>query len=195
MIIYIMVYAFMTLGAFFIVASLERKREVAVTMVSAVSAPVLAFATPGGTEVIEETAAVSHTETRVEYVPAEDVEDFNGLFHTRPGYALAMLLFLLSLAGIPPTSGFIGKYYIFLSLIETQHYVLAVIGVVFAAVSLYYYFRLVKAMFMSAPSESEPVSASQSLGFRAAILVTGLLTIGIGLYPEPFLRWTQVFGK
>ena len=61
-----------------------------------------------------------HTATSIERVPAEDVDDFNGLFHKHPGYALWMLLFLLSLAGIPPTAGFIGKYYIFLALIQTE---------------------------------------------------------------------------
>jgi len=50
-------------------------------------------------------------------------------------------------------------------------------------------------MFMSDASVAEPVRSSQSLGFRFAIAVTALMTIGIGLYPEPFLRWTQVFGK
>ena len=58
----------------------------------------------------------------------EDMDDIAGLVHKSPGYALLMLLFLLSLAGIPPTAGFLGKYYIFLSLIETHHYTLAVIG-------------------------------------------------------------------
>ena len=65
-----------------------------------------------------------------------------------PGPALLMLIFLLSLAGIPPTAGFIGKYWIFLSLIQTRHYVLAVLAVGYSVVALYYYFRLVVAMFM-----------------------------------------------
>ena len=56
----------------------------------------------------------------------EDLDDLAGLVHKSPGYAFLMLIFLLSLAGIPPTAGFLGKYYIFLSLIETGHYALAV---------------------------------------------------------------------
>ena len=56
------------------------------------------------------------------------MDDLAGLMHRSPGYAVLMLIFLLSLAGIPPTAGFIGKYYIFLSLIETGHYVLAVVA-------------------------------------------------------------------
>ena len=58
----------------------------------------------------------------------EDLDDIAGLMHKSPGYAVLMLIFLLSLAGIPPTAGFLGKYYIFLSLIETRHYTLAVIA-------------------------------------------------------------------
>src|ERR1035438_10645300 len=61
----------------------------------------------------------------------EDLDDIAGLMHKSPGYALLMLIFLLSLAGIPPTAGFLGKYYIFLSLIETHHYTLAVIGTLY----------------------------------------------------------------
>ena len=59
-----------------------------------------------------------------------------------------MLIFLLSLAGIPPTAGFLGKYYIFLSLIETGHYALAVIATLYVAVAIYYYFKIVRSMFI-----------------------------------------------
>ena len=65
---------------------------------------------------------------RREGMIGDDIDDLAGLMHKSPGYAVLMLIFLLSLAGIPPTAGFLGKYYIFLSLIETGHYVLAVIG-------------------------------------------------------------------
>ena len=57
----------------------------------------------------------------------DEVEDLAGLYEKSPGSALLMLVFLLSLAGIPPTAGFIGKYFIFLALIQTGHYVLAVL--------------------------------------------------------------------
>jgi NADH-quinone oxidoreductase subunit N len=191
-VIYIMVYAFMTMGAFFIAASLERRREISEVLVSASSEASMTAAAGGGTAVID--TAMIRSETRVARVPAEEVDDFNGLMQRNPAYALWMLLFLLSLAGIPPTSGFIGKYYIFLALIETGHYVLAVIGVLFAAVALYYYFRIVKSMFMGEGSMDESVSSQRSWGFRAAITAAGVLTIGIGMYPEPFLRLTQVFG-
>jgi NADH-quinone oxidoreductase subunit N len=116
----------------------------------------------------------------------EDMDDISGLMHKSPGYALLMLLFLLSLAGIPPTAGFLGKYYIFLSLIETHHYTLAVIGTLYVAVAIYYYFRIVRSMFARDLTELAPLSTS--LGLRVALAVSGILTLGIGLYPEPFLR-------
>jgi NADH-quinone oxidoreductase subunit N len=120
----------------------------------------------------------------------EDVDDLAGLMHRSPGYAILMLIFLLSLAGIPPTAGFIGKYYIFLSLIETGHYALAVVGALFVAIAIYYYFRLVKAMFISDLTQTAPLASS--LGLRVALALTGLATLGIGVYPEPFLRFAQI---
>ncbi len=126
------------------------------------------------------------TALRREGIVGEEVDDLAGLMHKSPGYALLMLIFLLSLAGIPPTAGFIGKYYIFLSLIQTGHYVLAVIGTVYVAVSLYYYFRLVRSMFMG--EESQSGSLSTSFGLRFALAITGFATLGLGIYPEPFLR-------
>jgi NADH-quinone oxidoreductase subunit N len=116
----------------------------------------------------------------------EDLDDIAGLMHKSPGYALLMLIFLLSLAGIPPTAGFLGKYYIFLSLVETHHYTLAVIATLYVAVAIYYYFRIVRSMFVR--DLTEPAPLSTSLGLRVALAVSGILTLGIGIYPEPFLR-------
>jgi NADH-quinone oxidoreductase subunit N len=116
----------------------------------------------------------------------EDMDDIAGLMQKSPGFALLMLIFLLSLAGIPPTAGFLGKYYIFLSLIETHHYTLAVIGTLYVAVAIYYYFRIVRSMFVR--DLTEPAPLSTSLGLRVALAVSGILTLGIGIYPEPFLR-------
>jgi NADH-quinone oxidoreductase subunit N len=99
-------------------------------------------------------------------------------------------VFLLSLAGIPPTAGFLGKYYIFLALIETGHYYLAVIATLYVAVAIYYYFRIVRSMFVreeSEESEAEPLAVS--LGLRVALGITGVLTLLIGVFPEPVLRY------
>jgi NADH-quinone oxidoreductase subunit N len=96
-----------------------------------------------------------------------------------------MLVFLLSLAGIPPTAGFIGKYFIFLSLIETGHYYLAVLAVAYAVVALYYYLRIVVVMFMKKAPDTIPLATGTGLGI--ALAVTALFTLVIGIYPQPFI--------
>jgi NADH-quinone oxidoreductase subunit N len=119
----------------------------------------------------------------------EDVDDLSGLMRKSSADAILMLIFLLSLAGIPSTAGFIGKYYIFLSLIETRHYLLAVIATLYVAVAAYYYFRVVKSMFVSEMADKAPVA--WSFGLRLGLGLAGLGTLAIGVYPEPFLRLAQ----
>lgn len=119
----------------------------------------------------------------------EDLDDISGLMHKSPGYALLMLIFLLSLAGIPPTAGFLGKYYIFLSLIQTGHYTLAVVATLYVAVAIYYYFKVVRSMFTGEETEKAPLATS--FGLRLALAVSGVMTLAIGIYPEPFLRLAQ----
>jgi NADH-quinone oxidoreductase subunit N len=97
-----------------------------------------------------------------------------------------MLIFMLSLAGIPPTAGFIGKYYIFMALVQTGHYYLAIAGALYVAVAIYYYFRIVRSMFTSDAVDTPPLASS--LGMRLALGVTVIVTLWIGVYPEPFLR-------
>ncbi len=120
----------------------------------------------------------------------EDIEDLSGLMGRSPGYAVLMLIFMMSLAGLPPTAGFIGKYYIFLALIQSGHYVLAAIGALYVAVAIYYYFRIVRAMFITDARDTVPLATS--FGVRVALLVTGLFTLGVGIYPEPFLNFAQI---
>jgi len=119
----------------------------------------------------------------------EDVDDLSGLMQRSPGYAILMLIFLLSLAGISPTAGFLGKYYIFLSLIETGHYLLAVVATLYVAVAIYYYFRLVRSMFVGELVEKAPVSSS--VGLRLALAASAIMTLAVGIYPEPFLQLAQ----
>jgi NADH-quinone oxidoreductase subunit N len=123
---------------------------------------------------------------RRESEPAEEVDDLAGLMSRHPGYAILMLIFMLSLAGIPPTAGFLGKYYIFLALIESGHYLLAVAGALYVAVAAYYYFRIVRAVFLS--EGAEPATMHLSRGVRLALVASGVFTILIFLYPEPILR-------
>jgi NADH-quinone oxidoreductase subunit N len=126
---------------------------------------------------------------RRQNIIGEDLDDISGLMRKSPGHAVLMLIFLLSLAGIPPTAGFLGKYYIFLALIQTGHYTLAVIATLYVAVAIYYYFKIVRSMFIGEDTEKAPLAAS--FGLRLALGVSGVLTLAIGIYPEPFLKLAQ----
>ena len=97
-----------------------------------------------------------------------------------------MLAFLLSLAGIPPLAGFYGKYFIFLSLMQTGHYTLAAVAVLYAVIGLYYYMKIANAMFMKQAVDAEPVHVGPGMGL--ALTITGLGTIGIGMFPNVFIN-------
>jgi NADH-quinone oxidoreductase subunit N len=119
-------------------------------------------------------------------VIGDDVDDLNGLIHRNPGAAILMLIFLLSLAGIPPTAGFFAKLFVFWSLIQTQHYVLALLAVVYILPAVYYYFRLVAAMFVR--ESVDPVRPVISLGQWVALGAMVAVTLAAGILPEWFVR-------
>lgn len=123
---------------------------------------------------------------RRQNIIGDEIDDMSGLVYKSPAAAALMVIFLLSLAGIPPTAGFLGKYFIFLALIETGHIVLAVVAVLYVAVALYYYFRIASVMFMSDPIHRDVPSLSP--GVQIALCVTAVMTLFIGLYPEPFIQ-------
>ncbi len=116
----------------------------------------------------------------------DEIDDIAGLFSRAPTEAILMLIFLLSLAGIPPLAGFYGKYFIFLSLIESGHYVLASLAVLYAVFGLYYYMRIANAMLMREALDKTPLSISA--GMRVALGVTAFATVAIGIFPEQFVR-------
>jgi NADH-quinone oxidoreductase subunit N len=118
-------------------------------------------------------------------VIGEHIDDMAGLFFKHPAAAVLMLIFLLSLAGIPPTAGFIGKYYLFAAAIETGHNVLAVIAVLNAAISLYFYLRIVVSMFMRDATEKTGLTFAP--GVTMALGVALIFTLLIGIYPDPFI--------
>jgi NADH-quinone oxidoreductase subunit N len=122
-------------------------------------------------------------------VVGEHIDEMSGLYFKNPGAAILMLIFLLSLAGIPPTAGFIAKYYLFAAAIETGHNALAVIAVLNAAVSIYFYLRIVVAMFMREPTEKTGLVYSP--GLIAALGVAFVFTILIGVYPDPFISMAR----
>jgi NADH-quinone oxidoreductase subunit N len=116
-------------------------------------------------------------------VVGEELKDMSGLFQRSPLAGTAMLIFMLSLGGIPPTAGFMGKFWLFSAAIDGGYYWLAVIGVLNSAVSLYYYLRVVVFMwFKGEPTGSEPV-ISPAMGVLLAITIAG--TLALGVYPRP----------
>ena len=115
---------------------------------------------------------------------AETVSDFNGLSKRNMPAAVVMLVFLLSLAGIPPTAGFIGKYYLFTAAMDAGYAWLAVLAVLASAVSLFYYFRIAAAMFFTDGVESQlPVSYA----LTAAVVICAAGTLVVGIAPERVL--------
>ncbi|MFZ1803182.1 MAG: NADH-quinone oxidoreductase subunit N [Nitrospira sp.] len=150
--LYLTLYAFMTFGAFAIVAMLRK----------------------GGIEGV-------------------DIEDFTGLAKRHPVAALLMLIFMVSLAGIPPTAGFIGKLYVFMSAVEAGLPWLAAVALIFAVISAYYYLRLVMVMYMREPSDLSSTSPrmvmSPALSIVLACAVAGVVIFGI--YPNPLVNFAM----
>jgi NADH-quinone oxidoreductase subunit N len=146
--LYLAIYAFMTLGAFAVVAMLRK----------------------GGLE-------------------GDEIDDYTGLAKRQPIAALLMLVFLVSLAGIPPTAGFIAKFYVFMAAVDVGLTWLAVVAVVFAAVSAYYYLRIVMVMYMRESDPSQAVlptlATSPTLSFVLACALVGILLFGV--FPDPIV--------
>lgn len=116
----------------------------------------------------------------------DQISDFRGLARTHPAVAAAFVLFALSLIGIPPTAGFVGKLFLFSAAIQGGFYWLAVIGILNSTISLYYYFKIVMVMYMEEPQGASPLSFSPPL--TVALGVMSFATLIIGLYPEPLIR-------
>jgi NADH-quinone oxidoreductase subunit N len=119
-------------------------------------------------------------------VIGDELDDLNGLYKRSPGAALVLLIFMLSLAGIPPLGGFVGKYFILQGLIETGHNKLALFGALYIVPALYYYFRVVMHAYLYEPGNAP--SPIITLGQRIAFGVLCIMTILTGIYPEPFVR-------
>ncbi|RWK44258.1 NADH-quinone oxidoreductase subunit N [Mesorhizobium sp.] len=124
----------------------------------------------------------------------EVIEDYAGFAKSHRGLALLMLLYLFSLAGIPPTAGFFAKFYVLVALVERGFVTLAVIAVLLSAVAAYFYIRIVMVIYMREPERAFEPALTPSV--RATLALTAAGTIGIGLFPAWCLRLAQssVFG-
>jgi NADH-quinone oxidoreductase subunit N len=127
------------------------------------------------------------TSLRHRHVIGDELDDLNGLYSRAPIEAVLMLVFLLSLAGIPPLAGFYGKYFIFLSLIESGHYALASLGVLYSVFGLYYYLKMANAMFMG-KAEAHEGHLPVGIAMRAGLTVTAFATLFIGILPDRFIQ-------
>jgi NADH-quinone oxidoreductase subunit N len=117
----------------------------------------------------------------------DSFDDFNDLIRRRPAIAVLMILFLLSLGGIPPLAGFMGKLLIFSAAITAKLYLLAVVLAVTSVISMYYYFRLILHMFLKENEKPAEVRAGRPLALALSICGAGVLLLGI--YGQPFLKW------
>ena len=125
-------------------------------------------------------------------IVGDRLEDLNGLMRKSPWLTVMMTIFLLSLGGIPPTAGFIGKAYLFMGLMNTGNpwmVRLGILAVVMSAVSLYYYIAFIRAMYIEPETEPQPIRVARSL--QAALALAVLFVIFIGFYPQPLIRITQ----
>lgn len=119
----------------------------------------------------------------------EEITDFAGLGKTNKTAALLMLIFMFSLTGIPPMAGFMGKFYIFKSAVQAGLLWLAVVGMLFSAISAYFYLRVIMVMWMYDPKEEFRLVQSPALALAIAISVTAVIVIGC--YPTPVLEFAR----
>jgi len=123
----------------------------------------------------------------------DELKDLSGLYFRRPFAAFAMLFFMLSLGGIPPTAGFMGKFWLFSAAIESGYVWLAVIGVLNSAISLYYYVRVVVFMWLKTEtSGSDPV---MNPAMATALAVALAATIALGVYPRPLFDFAEASAR
>jgi NADH-quinone oxidoreductase subunit N len=115
----------------------------------------------------------------------DDLDAYRGLAQRSPLLALAMLLFLLSLGGIPFVAGFWAKLWVFWAAAERGLYELVFLGAVLTVVALYYYLIVARKMYIDAPERATPVAIPGPLGAAIAVCVAGI--VGIGVYPGPWV--------
>jgi NADH-quinone oxidoreductase subunit N len=125
---------------------------------------------------------------------AEQIADYRGLFWRQPWLGGLMTAALLSLAGVPLTAGFVGKFYLVLAGIDATLWMLVFVLVVSSAVGLFYYLRIIVALYMQ-PAESTWTPPPLSFGGGATLAVVVVLLIGLGIYPDAFIKMIQAMVK
>jgi NADH-quinone oxidoreductase subunit N len=117
----------------------------------------------------------------------QTLDDIAGLGFRRPFYGLALTVCMFSLSGLPPTAGFIAKFYIFKTAVDSGHVTIAFIGILTSIVSVYYYLRVVYFLYMKEPAEGYAVPVGGVFATGAlAISIIGIFVIG--LFPTPLFE-------
>ena len=123
---------------------------------------------------------------RSEGISGEDLSDYEGLSKSHPLASALMLVFMLSLTGIPPTAGFIAKFYVFMEAIKAGYVSLVVIAVIFSVVSAFFYLRVIMYMYMREPKEEVVLSSSIPMGI--ALAVSTFIIFALGVFPSYILN-------
>lgn len=116
---------------------------------------------------------------------AENLDDYKGLHDRSPWFAAMMLLLMFSMAGVPPTVGFFAKMFVLEAVISVNLLWLALVGVFFSIIGIYYYLRIVKLMYFDKPVDNTPLTAG--LDTRIALSVNGLMMLALGMFPAAIL--------
>ncbi len=117
-----------------------------------------------------------------------NISDYAGLAKKQPLAALAMTVFMLSLAGIPPAAGFLGKLYLFMSAVQAGQVVLAVIGLVVSAIGVFYYLNIIVQMYFKESENSDTFLRVRDGGARLVALLAAAITLLFGLVPNPLFK-------
>lgn len=130
---------------------------------------------------------------RSEGFRGDSIYDYEGLGKTHPLAAMLMLIFMFSLTGIPPTAGFIGKLYIFMSAINAGYTWLVVVAVIFSAISAYFYLRIIMYMYMREPKTDVSLTTSFSNG--VALALTAVVILVVGVFPTALVEFAKAAVK
>ncbi len=114
------------------------------------------------------------------------IKAFQGMWKRSPTLAFAMLIFLLSLAGIPFVVGFWAKLYVFIVAWQAGLHALVIVGAVLAVVGLFYYMQVARSMYMKPPEDDAPIAAAPALAISLALCLAGV--IAFGAWPSPILN-------
>lgn len=124
---------------------------------------------------------------------SDDIDDLSGLAQKSPLLAVVMTVSLLSMAGLPPMAGFVGKMYIFMAITDKGYFWLAILGLVLSMVSVYYYMLVVRTMYSKEAKDPQKFTTSSSL--RIVALLSLIATLFIGIYPAPLAALANVAAR